>query len=91
MKRIVIALGGNALGDNLKEQMSAGQIAIAAGGGIPVAMRDGQYHGMNAVIDKDFSAAKLAEVIEADMLIILTLLTRARDGIAGKTGTRITL
>jgi carbamate kinase len=27
---------------------------------------------MSAVIDKDFSAAKLAELIDADMLIILT-------------------
>jgi len=136
----------------VKAMLAAGQIPIAAGGGgIPVAMRDGQYRGMSAVIDKDFSAAKLAELIGADMLIILTavervainfgkpdqkwldtltvaeaekyigenqfakgsmlpkveaamafvksspgsdgalitLLTKARDGIAGKTGTRI--
>ena len=53
--------------------LTAGQIPVAAGGGgIPVALRDGQYRGMNAVIDKDFSAAKLAELINADMLIILT-------------------
>jgi carbamate kinase len=53
--------------------LAAGQIPIAAGGGgIPVSMRDGQYRGMSAVIDKDFSAAKLAELIDADMLIILT-------------------
>jgi carbamate kinase len=54
--------------------LEAGQIPVAAGGGgIPVAMgKDGQYHGMGAVIDKDFSAAKLASVIGADMLIILT-------------------
>ena len=57
----------------IKAMMSAGQIPIAAGGGgIPVAMKDGQYRGQSAVIDKDFSAAKLAELIEADMLIILT-------------------
>jgi carbamate kinase len=35
-------------------------------------MKDGQYRGMSAVIDKDFSAAKVAELIGADMLIILT-------------------
>ena len=54
--------------------LKAGQIPIAAGGGgIPVARKaDGQYHGMSAVIDKDFSAAKLAESVGADMLIILT-------------------
>ena len=138
--------------ETIKAMLAAGQIPIAAGGGgIPVAMKDGQYRGMGAVIDKDFSAAKLAELINADMLIILTavekvainfgkpdqkwldiltladaekyvaenqfakgsmlpkvqaamafvksspgsegalitLLTKARDGIAGKTGTRI--
>jgi carbamate kinase len=59
--------------ETIKALLAAGQIPIAAGGGgIPVAMRDGQYHGMGAVIDKDFSAAKLAEIIGADMLIILT-------------------
>jgi len=59
--------------DTIKALLAAGQIPIAAGGGgIPVALKDGQYRGMSAVIDKDFSAAKLAELIHADMLIILT-------------------
>jgi carbamate kinase len=145
--------------ETIKALLAAGHIPIAAGGGgIPVAMRDGQYRGMSAVIDKDFSAACLAQLINADLLIILTavekvavnfgkpdqkwldsmtvaqaeqyiaenqfpkgsmlpkvqasvafvkssvdpsrgephsalitLLTKARDGIAGKTGTRIVL
>jgi carbamate kinase len=59
--------------ETIRTMLTAEQIPIAAGGGgIPVAMRDGQYRGMSAVIDKDFSAAKLAELIGADMLIILT-------------------
>jgi carbamate kinase len=60
--------------ETIKAMLAAGQIPIAAGGGgIPVAaMPDGQYCGVSAVIDKDFSAAKLAELIGADMLIILT-------------------
>ena len=59
--------------DVVKTMLAAGQIPISAGGGgIPVAMKNGQYMGMPAVIDKDFSAAKLAELINADMLIILT-------------------
>ena len=59
--------------ETIKTMLAAGQIPIAAGGGgIPVAMKDGQYRGQPAVIDKDFSAAKLAEFIDADILIILT-------------------
>jgi carbamate kinase len=57
----------------IKSMLDAGQIPIAAGGGgIPVTIRNGQYRGMPAVIDKDFSAAKLAELVGADMFIILT-------------------
>jgi len=60
--------------DIIKTMLTAGQIPIAAGGGgIPVAvMPDGQYQGVNAVIDKDFSAACLAVLVGADMLVILT-------------------
>ena len=59
--------------ETIKAMMAAGQIPIACGGGgIPVAMKDGRHEGVAAVIDKDFSAAKLAELIQADMLIILT-------------------
>jgi carbamate kinase len=59
--------------ETIKAILAAGHIPIAAGGGgIPVIRRDGKYHGIAAVIDKDFSAAKLAELINADLLIILT-------------------
>lgn len=57
----------------IEAMVAAGQIPIAAGGGgIPVALVDGQYLGQSAVVDKDWAAAKLAEGINADMLIILT-------------------
>jgi carbamate kinase len=57
----------------VKSMLANGLVPIACGGGgIPVAMIDGQYRGMSAVIDKDLSAAKLAEIIDADTLIILT-------------------
>ena len=52
----------------------AGLVVIAAGGGgIPVVAQE-RHHlkGAAAVIDKDFASAKLAELVDADMLIILT-------------------
>jgi carbamate kinase len=63
--------------ETISALLDAGQIPIACGGGgIPVAMRGGQYRGMSAVIDKDRAAAKLAELIGADTLIILTAVER---------------
>jgi carbamate kinase len=74
--------------ETVKAMLSAGQIPVAAGGGgIPVAMKDGQYNGVKAVIDKDFSAAKLAELISADMLIILTAVEKVAVNF-GKPGER---
>ena len=44
----------------------------AGGGGIPVKQAKFGYEGVEAVIDKDFASAKLAELVEADYLVILT-------------------
>lgn len=44
----------------------------AGGGGIPVVATENGFQGIEAVIDKDFAAAKLAELVKADYLIILT-------------------
>ena len=44
----------------------------AGGGGIPVKKVEFGYEGVEAVIDKDFASAKLAELVEADFLVILT-------------------
>lgn len=44
----------------------------AGGGGVPVVQRNGDLEGIEAVIDKDFSANVLAKDIGADRLIILT-------------------
>lgn len=50
-----------------------GMIVIAAGGGgVPVISENGALEGVAAVIDKDFTSAKLAELVDADTLIILT-------------------
>jgi carbamate kinase len=58
----------------LKHLVDVGIIIIAAGGGgIPVTMDSkGNYHGVNAVIDKDLAGEKLAEAVIADLLLILT-------------------
>ena len=59
-------------GEMIRELMDIGAIVIAAGGGgIPVTS-DGESRGVEAVIDKDLSAAVLAKVVEADVLMILT-------------------
>ena len=48
-------------------------VIAAGGGGIPVIWED-QFHlkGVPAVIDKDFASERLAEQLDADLLIILT-------------------
>lgn len=51
-------------------------VITVGGGGIPVVRRDGKLYGTPAVIDKDFASAKLAELIRADKLVILTAVDR---------------
>ena len=51
-------------------------VVTVGGGGIPVVRRDGKLYGTPAVIDKDFASAKLAELVKADALVILTAVDR---------------
>ncbi len=57
----------------IKMLLEHGCVVIAGGGGgIPVVEENGQLSGVPAVIDKDFASEKLAEDLDADMLVILT-------------------
>ncbi|WLJ45132.1 carbamate kinase [Edwardsiella piscicida] len=59
--------------ETVKAMINAGQVVITVGGGgIPVIREGNHLRGASAVIDKDWASAKLAEMIDADMLIILT-------------------
>ena len=58
---------------SIQALVNAGHVVVAVGGGgIPVIRRDGRLSGTPAVIDKDFGSELLAELLDADMLIILT-------------------
>ena len=63
--------------NTVKALVDNGTVVITVGGGgIPVVRKDGKLYGTPAVIDKDFASAKLAELVQADALVILTAVDR---------------
>lgn len=64
--------------DAIKQSISKNNvIVVSGGGGIPTVVdNDGQYYGVDGVIDKDFALSKFASKIQADMFIILTAVSK---------------
>ena len=59
--------------DAIKALLDADQIVIAGGGGgIPVLQQGAHLKGASAIIEKDYTAAKLAELVGASTLLFLT-------------------
>jgi carbamate kinase len=59
--------------ESVKCLVDSGFIVITVGGGgIPVIREGNGYQGVPAVIDKDFASRKLADLLDADYLFILT-------------------
>lgn len=57
----------------VKDMIGKGMIVITVGGGgIPVIRENNTYRGVDAVIDKDRSCSRLAQELNADVLLILT-------------------
>ena len=65
----------------LLQIIEAGHVVVAAGGGgVPVVEHRNELRGVEAVVDKDLTAARLAELVGADVLLILTAIDRVQIG-----------
>ncbi len=65
--------------DSIKTLVNQGCVVITVGGGgIPVIRDKEGYQGVAAVIDKDFASAKLADLLDCDMLVILTAIDKVK-------------
>lgn len=63
--------------ETVKTLVDNGHVVITVGGGgIPVISEGNRLVGVPAVIDKDFASEKIAEILDADYLIILTAIEK---------------
>lgn len=59
--------------DVIRKVIDASAVVVAGGGGgIPLVRRGQELRGVAAVVDKDLTAAMIADAIDADLLLILT-------------------
>jgi carbamate kinase len=67
--------------DALREIIEAGHVVVTAGGGgVPVVEVGDDLVGVEAVVDKDLTAARLALLVEADQLVVLTEVEQVQIG-----------
>jgi carbamate kinase len=65
----------------LNALVDSGHVVVAAGGGgVPVVEHRGQLRGVEAVVDKDRTAALLARSVGADLLLIHTEVSQVQVG-----------
>jgi len=65
----------------LLQIIDAGHVVVAGGGGgVPVVEHKRELRGVEAVVDKDLTAARLATLVRADVLLILTAVPRVQVG-----------
>jgi carbamate kinase len=59
--------------ESIRQLVDSGVVVVCGGGGgIPVVLREGRLVGVEAVVDKDLTAALLARALGADRLLLLT-------------------
>jgi carbamate kinase len=65
--------------DSIATLIDSGRIVVAAGGGGVPVVRDGAcYRGIDAVIDKDFAAERIANAANAEVLALVTGVSTVR-------------
>jgi len=74
----------------IRTLVRSGVIVITVGGGgIPVVLRDGRFHGVEAVVDKDLASSLLARQLGAERLIIITNVDAAYTDFGKPTASRL--
>lgn len=59
--------------EGIEKLVNEGFVVITVGGGgIPVIEKQGEYIGVDAVIDKDYASALVASLLDADRFVVLT-------------------